>query len=68
MTYDGKLGRYAAIHEGRERGPKLYDLSTDPSELANLASKHPEIVERLATKIADWWPLTERRAHASANE
>ena len=30
---------------------ELYDLSTDPAELNDLADKHPEIVEKMA---ADW--------------
>lgn len=29
---------------------ELYDLSTDPAELNNLAAQHPDVVERLKTK------------------
>ena len=32
----------------------LVDLSSDPGELTNLAAAHPEIVERLSARHADW--------------
>jgi len=61
LTYDGTVGRYAALHPRTERRPQLYDVSADPHETVNLADQHPEIVQRLAKRIADWWPVTERR-------
>ena len=37
--------------------PMLYDLQTDPAEENNIASKHPEIVTKLRTKLdAHWTP------------
>jgi N-acetylgalactosamine-6-sulfatase len=33
---------------------ELYDIPRDPTELANLADKHPEIVERLAAQVLAW--------------
>jgi arylsulfatase A-like enzyme len=33
---------------------ELYDLESDPRELANVASAHPEVVERLAADLARW--------------
>ena len=32
----------------------LYDLSADISERENLASKHPEVVERLESELQAW--------------
>jgi uncharacterized sulfatase len=61
LTYDGVLGRYASTHPRTEKRPQLYDLLADPREEHNLAAKHPEIVARLADKIAAWWPVTERK-------
>lgn len=61
LTYDGKIGRYVDTHPREEKRPQLYDLKADPHENTNLASANPEVVARLAQKIADWWPVTERR-------
>jgi uncharacterized sulfatase len=57
LTYDGKLGRYAAIHASRPEHPQLFDLQEDPFETKNLAADHPEIVKRLTEKIDGWWKL-----------
>jgi hypothetical protein len=35
--------------QGSQKGPVLYDLSTDPAESIDLAAKHPEIVAKLLT-------------------
>ncbi|MGE0755724.1 MAG: sulfatase [Pirellulaceae bacterium] len=61
LTYDGKVGRYASSHPRTERRPQLFDLAADPHETSNVAAAHPELVERLAKKIAAWWPVTERK-------
>jgi uncharacterized sulfatase len=61
LTYDGALGRYASTHPRIERRPQLYDLLSDPHEEHNLAAQHPDVVERLAEKIAKWWPVIERK-------
>lgn len=62
LTYDGALGRYGAAHPREERRPQLYDVIADPGETENLAQEHPEIVADLAKKIADWYPLKQRKA------
>lgn len=62
LTYDGIVGRYASSHPRTEKRPQLFDLSVDPHEEKNLAASNPEVVDRLAKKIAAWWPLTERKA------
>jgi uncharacterized sulfatase len=61
LTYDGKVGRYARHHPRTEKRPQLFDLLADPHEEKNVAADHPEIVARLAAKIDQWWPVTERR-------
>ncbi len=61
LTYDGKLGRYASSHPRSERRPQLFDLLADPHEQHNRAAEHPEIVQRLAERIAQWWPVAERQ-------
>jgi arylsulfatase A-like enzyme len=61
LTYDGKLDRYASSHPRTEKRPQLFDLLADPHEDVNLASKNPEIVQRLAEKLQAWWPVTERQ-------
>lgn len=68
LTYDGTLGRYASSHPRSERRPQLYDLSADPHETTNLAAQHPEIVARLAEKIAQWWPVDERKTQTAWTE
>jgi uncharacterized sulfatase len=61
LTYDGQLGRYAEIHDRSDPRPQLFDLQSDPQERTNLASRQPQIVARLARKIAAWWDAGERR-------
>ncbi len=62
LTYDGKLSpRYASSHPRTEKRPQLYDLDADPQENTNLAKTNPEVVKRLADRIAAWWPVTERQ-------
>jgi arylsulfatase A-like enzyme len=33
---------------------ELYDIPRDPTQLANLAEKHPDVVERLAEQLLAW--------------
>ena len=61
LTYDGKAGRYAHHHLRTEKRPQLFDLWIDPHESRNLARDHPAIVARLAQRLQDWWPVTQRR-------
>lgn len=61
LTYDGKLGRYARVHPRTQSGVQLFDLLADPHEDQNLAARHPKIVARLAEKLQEWWPVTERQ-------
>jgi uncharacterized sulfatase len=61
LTYDGEVHRYHDRHPRTERGPQLFDLEADPHETTNRAARHPEVVARLAARIAAWWPVQERR-------
>ncbi|MCU0871899.1 MAG: hypothetical protein MUE50_06095 [Pirellulaceae bacterium] len=68
LTYDGKLGRYAQHHPRREKRPQLFDLLVDPHENRNLAADNPEVVSRLAAKLQEWWPVTQRQVLAKWSE
>jgi arylsulfatase A-like enzyme len=61
LTYDGKLDRYASSHPRTEKRPQLYDLLADPHENTNLAAQNPEVVARLAARLQEWWPVTQRQ-------
>ncbi|HEX3868902.1 MAG TPA: sulfatase-like hydrolase/transferase, partial [Pirellulales bacterium] len=39
-----------------EAPPELYDLSSDPMEDHDLATKSPEVVKKLTSAIDAWWP------------
>jgi uncharacterized sulfatase len=40
---------------GRELGPELYRIKSDPTEENNLAMSHPAEMERLTKLIETWW-------------
>lgn len=61
LTYDGEVNRYKSTHPRTEKRPQLFDLTADPAELQNVAASHPAVVKRLANKINDWYPVTERK-------
>jgi uncharacterized sulfatase len=62
LTYDGEVSaRYASANPREEKRPQLFDLLADPHENRNLAKQNPEVVARLAAKIAEWWPANERK-------
>jgi arylsulfatase A-like enzyme len=62
LTYDGEVNRYKESHPRTEKRPQLFDLIADPAEEKNLAAANADVVARLAGKIADWYPLKERKA------
>ncbi len=68
LTYDGEVNRYQSTHPRTEKGPQLFDLLADPREEENLASDHPDVVARLAGRIADWYPVTERKTQTTVTE
>ncbi len=60
LPYDGQPGKMR--YPPDEAAPLLFNLKSDPHETNNLAAEKPELVRRLAQKIAEWWPVTERKA------
>jgi arylsulfatase A-like enzyme len=62
LTYDGTVSaRYASSNPRDEKRPQLFDLLADPHENTNLASRHPDVVARLARRLEHWWPATGRQ-------
>lgn len=52
-----RWGEWKIVAAGKDAQWELYNLNTDRSETQDLASRHPEIVDRLSKK---WNELTER--------
>jgi arylsulfatase A-like enzyme len=61
LTYDGVAGRHAEHFPRTDAVPQLYDLIDDPHETKNLATQHPDIVQRLREELDRWWPARERK-------
>ena len=59
------MNRYKTTHPRTEKRPQLFDLLADPWEKKNLAAENPDVVARLAGRIADWYPVSERRVDAT---
>jgi len=50
--------RKSSVMTGQWRlinGKELYDMSQDPSQKSDVASAHPQVVERLRKFYEDWW-------------
>jgi len=47
--------RWKLVLGATSKNRELYDLGTDPHEKKNLATTHPDIVERLDQKLDAWW-------------
>ncbi len=43
-----------SIRPQERRDIELYDITSDPGETNNIASKEPEIIKRLSTKAQAW--------------
>jgi uncharacterized sulfatase len=62
LTYDGQVSaRYASSNPRDELRPQLFDLLADPHENQNLAARNPQVVARLAARLQEWWPVTQRK-------
>ena len=48
------LKRKLHLNRRKEKHVELYDLSADPSESANVAEKHPNVVSSLQNKLQNW--------------
>ena len=60
LSYDSPPDRYAFVYSVNERTPQLFDLEADPQEKQNLASSHPEIVQKLAKHLNDTWSVSKK--------
>ena len=49
--------RYKTVHEWDVAPVRLYAIGNDPQEQNDLASTHPDIVQKLQRKILDWHPI-----------
>lgn len=65
LTYDGQVGRYSRHHAREDLAPQLYHLLDDPHENHNLAAEQPQLVEKLAAAINQWWPVTQRQVQTT---
>jgi arylsulfatase A-like enzyme len=62
-----RMGKWKLVLEHGRENWELYDMSVDRTELNDLASQHPDIVEKLKTQYTAWakrsnvrsWPLEE---------
>lgn len=57
VRFHGKdTTHYRNVHNWDMAPVRLYRIKDDPHEEADLAARHPEVVERLRRKISDWHP------------
>lgn len=62
VRHDGiDTTRYVALHDWDTAPVRLYNLADDPHELNDISADHPEIVNRLSTKIEAWHPVEDGR-------
>ena len=48
-----RLEYWTKTELGNAAEPQLYDLSTDPCELNDVAAEHPDLVKSLSSKLAE---------------
>lgn len=60
LSYNGKNVSYQKYHKDVLAGPRLYNLLEDEHEKINLATTHPELVERLSARLTEWYPVNQR--------
>lgn len=61
LSYDGKNISYKKHHEQMLMGPRLFNLNDDEFETTNLASKYPDKVKYLSSKLNEWYEVKERK-------
>jgi arylsulfatase A-like enzyme len=60
-----RRGEWKLIKHSVRAEYELYNLKTDPSETANVAAQHPDVVADLAEELkkahteSEWWPVEE---------
>lgn len=47
-------GQYKLLLNPDRSRVELYDIPADPSEQDNIARQHPDVVERMASRVLDW--------------
>ena len=58
------MSRYELFDRSRI---ELYDIPNDPTELNNLAARHPAVVEKLSARLLQWRStLPDGPVHAAA--
>ncbi|TMN74172.1 sulfatase [Pseudoalteromonas sp. S1727] len=60
LSYDGKTDNYRKRHTTLT-SPQLFHLATDEHEQNNLIDQYPDVAQRLAKKIEQWYPLKTRK-------
>jgi arylsulfatase A-like enzyme len=64
LTYDGASGsKYGRKALPKDPQPQLFNLTADPHEKINLATKKPELAKELSGLIHDWYPLKKRQVN-----
>jgi len=62
-----RMGKWKGIRFGTDEPPELYDLSSDPGEKSDVASKHPDVVKKVEACLAqartpsEHWPSRPHR-------
>jgi uncharacterized sulfatase len=57
LTYPAPEDRYSFVHAVNERRPQLFDVQADPFEKQNLATEHPDVVQRLTAALQSTWKV-----------
>jgi arylsulfatase A-like enzyme len=70
-----RIGKYKGIRIGGTKEPiELYDLSSDPGEIYNIAAEHPDLLKKIdsimiaaraGSPFNKYWPLPENRLYDS---
>jgi arylsulfatase len=50
-----RTARYSMVNAGPARKWELYDIQTDPGEKMNIATQHPDVIQKLDTAYDQWW-------------
>ena len=57
LTYPAPEDRYSFVHAVNEHRPQLFDVQADPFEKQNLATEHPDVVQRLTAALQSTWKV-----------
>jgi arylsulfatase A-like enzyme len=59
---------YRSLHAWDTAPARLYNLKDDPNETNDLADTHPQIVQRLRSKIETWHPVSEQYQYIKTDD